>query len=78
MAEKLTKQGDELAAYKNFAASSELYLRAACLYRISRFPYITAFPKVNSEAKWKAWEAQKEVYMKAGSHWGEPVEEVDV
>ncbi|CAG8975523.1 hypothetical protein HYALB_00012238 [Hymenoscyphus albidus] len=78
MAEKLTQQGDELAAYKNLEAASALYLRAACLYRISRFPYITSFPKVNSEVKWKAWTAQKEVYMKAGSQWDEPVQEVDI
>ncbi|KAF4624535.1 hypothetical protein G7Y89_g13634 [Cudoniella acicularis] len=75
-AEKLTRQGDELAAYKNFKDSSDLYLRAACLYRISRFPYISSFPKISSEVKWKAWEAQKVVYMKAGSKWEEPVKEV--
>ncbi|KAH6670422.1 Alpha/Beta hydrolase protein [Halenospora varia] len=76
IAEKLTRQADDLAAYKNFKDASTLYLRAACLYRISRFPYISAFPEISSQSKWKAWEAQKEVYMKAGSKWEEPVQEV--
>ncbi|RDL38656.1 uncharacterized protein BP5553_02996 [Venustampulla echinocandica] len=77
-AEKLTQQGDELAKYKNLTSASELYLRAACLYRIARFPYITMSPVVNSPIKWTAWEAQKEVYMKAGGLWEDKVEEVVV
>ncbi|KAL2042547.1 hypothetical protein N7G274_005041 [Stereocaulon virgatum] len=51
---------------------SPLYLRIACLYRIARFPYIS------SPLKRKAWELQKEVYMKAGSSWIEPMQEVNV
>ncbi|EPE36442.1 alpha/beta-Hydrolase [Glarea lozoyensis ATCC 20868] len=78
IAEKLTRQADDLAAYKNHTAASELYLRAACLYRIARFPHITAFPEVSSAVKWKAWEAQKDVYMRAGKNWEVPMEEVDV
>lgn len=59
--------------------SSSLYLRACCLYRIARFPYITAIPKVNDQTKWDAWEKQKEIYLKAGKLWEEsPVEEVKV
>lgn len=58
--------------------ASELYLRAACVYRISRFPYITSFPEVSSVSKWKAWEAQKNVYMKAASTWDAPIREVMV
>ncbi|KAL2072928.1 hypothetical protein VTL71DRAFT_10252 [Oculimacula yallundae] len=56
--------------------SSELYLRAACLYRIARFPYISAFPFVNDSTKWEAWTLQKKVYMKAASKWEVPMTEV--
>lgn len=55
-----------------------MYLRAACVYRIARFPYISAFPEVTCPVKWKAWEAQKAVYMKAGKLWDCPVEDVSV
>jgi len=72
----LTSQGDSLFASSKKAEASALYLRAACLYRIARFPYISDFPKVTSESKWKAWQAQKKVYMKAGSNWEQPVKEV--
>lgn len=75
-AESLTKCGNGAAASKQSALASQLYLRAACLYRIARFPYISAFPTVNSESKWQAWQMQKEVYMKAASTWEEPVTEV--
>lgn len=60
------------------AAASDLYLRACTVYRIARFPYITAYPEVSCPVKWRAWEAQKEVYMKAGRSWSEPLEEVIV
>ncbi|RDW81927.1 alpha hydrolase-14 [Coleophoma cylindrospora] len=75
IAEKLTAEGDEC---EDTAKASELYLRAACLYRIARFPYITNFPEVNSQSKWRAWQAQKDVYLKAGSKWDCPVRAVDV
>lgn len=76
--EGLTRQGDETAAVGKLVLASELYLRAACVYRIARFPYITSYPEVNSESKWKAWEAQKNVYMKAASNWDAPIKEVMV
>lgn len=76
--ECLTRQGDEAAAAGKLVLASELYLRAACIYRISRFPYITGFPEANSESKWKAWEAQKNVYMKAASNWDAPIKEIMV
>jgi esterase/lipase len=76
IAEQLTEEGDAATAAGNRELASELYLRAACLYRISRFPYITSFPKISSETKWKAWEAQKEVYRKASSKWDAPMYEV--
>jgi predicted dienelactone hydrolase len=78
VAESLTRKGDDAASANNLALASELYLRAACVYRISRFPYVTSFPRVSSETKWKAWQAQKDVYMKAASKWPAPVREVTV
>jgi hypothetical protein len=77
MAEELTQRGDELAT-RDAKGASDLYLRAACVYRISRFPYITSFPKINSSVKWKAWESQKKVYMKAAGSWDQPIREVSV
>jgi hypothetical protein len=74
----LTQRGDIAEAAGDLSLSSELYLRAACMYRISRFPYITSFPEVNSDTKWKSWKAQKEVYMKAATKWDQPVKEVMV
>ncbi|KAK3337528.1 Alpha/Beta hydrolase protein [Cercophora scortea] len=78
IAESLTAQGDAAAADDDQPAATALYLRACTVYRIARFPYITAFPTINCPFKWHAWEAQKEVYMRAASAWSEPVEEVVV
>lgn len=75
IAASLTKQGDELVATDPVKAS-ELYLRAACLYRIARFPYTGSFPTINDATKWEAWELQKVVYMKAAKTWEQPVAEV--
>ncbi|KAK3396173.1 Alpha/Beta hydrolase protein [Sordaria brevicollis] len=59
--------------------ASSLYLRACCIYRIARFPYITSHGgKINDEEKWKAWEKQKEAYLKAGQLWDQPLQEVNV
>ncbi|KAM7201430.1 Alpha/Beta hydrolase fold [Naviculisporaceae sp. PSN 640] len=76
-AESLTAQGDNLVS-TNPKLASDLYLRACTVYRIARFPYITAFPTINCPVKWKAWEAQKQVYLKASSLWDRPVEDVRV
>ncbi|KAK0612347.1 Alpha/Beta hydrolase protein [Bombardia bombarda] len=78
IAEKLTAQGDHALAAGDKEKAGDYYLRACTVYRIARFPYITAYPEVNCPVKWKAWEAQKQVYMKAGATWDRPVEEVMV
>lgn len=78
IAEALDKRGDEAAAAGDQAAASALYLRAACVLRIARFPYITAFPKISCPEKWKAWQMQKDVYLKAGRAWPSPVAEVAI
>lgn len=53
----------------NPAEMSSLLLRAACLYRIARFPYIS------SPLKQKAWEAQKDIFLRGSSVWQNPVYE---
>lgn len=78
IAEDLLKRGDVALASGNTTTASEFYLRAACIYRIARFPYITAFPTVNCTVKWHAWMAQKEAYMKAARTWPCPVEDVAI
>ncbi|CAK7203812.1 hypothetical protein SEUCBS139899_006560 [Sporothrix eucalyptigena] len=84
IAEALTAQADEILAriessadkMADKKAASDLYLRACAVYRIARFPYITAAPKVNDEVKWRAWQAQKAAYLKATKTWEVPIEEV--
>ena len=59
--------------------ASALYLRACCIYRIARFPYITSFPNVNDQEKWNAWEKQKAAYLMAGELWEDtPLQEINV
>lgn len=55
IAERLTSLADKKATTGTTAAAKEasaLYLRACAVYRIARFPYITAFPEVNDAVKW--------------------------
>jgi len=40
-AERLEREGDEVTAAGDTAKASDLYLRAACLLRIARFPYVS-------------------------------------
>ena len=75
-AESLTEQVILASGYGDHLKASSLYLRAACLYRIARFPYITSFPTINSETKLRVWEAQKAVYMRAATGWEFPVKQV--
>ncbi|GAW23194.1 hypothetical protein ANO14919_127450 [Xylariales sp. No.14919] len=74
----LEKAGDEATTAGDQPAASALYLRAACVLRIARFPYITAFPVVSCPVKWRAWELQKKVYLKAAESWEVPIAEVEI
>lgn len=82
-AANLVQKGDE-ALTKDKSLASSYYLRAACLYRISRFPYIytplnqapISGGATDGEIKAKAWVAQKEVYMKAATLWDQPIHEI--
>lgn len=91
IAEKLIAEGDRIVAehdqlpsieaferHKLRERASAMYLRACCIYRIARFPYITSFGQINDTEKWKAWEKQKEVYLKAGQLWDKPLKEINV
>lgn len=77
-ANALVKEGDAQRASGNNKAASDIYLRACTIYRIGRFPYITSRPCINDEPKWRAWTHQKQTYMKAGTTWEQPVQEVMV
>lgn len=80
VAEALERRGDEAVGADDPAEASALYLRAACVLRIARFPYICAHPgaRHRDPDKWEAWERQKRVYMKAARTWEAPVEEVQI
>ncbi|KAI2627180.1 Alpha/Beta hydrolase protein [Xylaria nigripes] len=77
-AEALEEAGDQAASAKLSGMASRLYMRSACVLRIARFPYITSFPEINNPIKWKAWEMQKRVYMKASKFWHHTLEEVEI
>ena len=66
------KKATAATAADQHVEASALYLRVACLYRISRFPGL------NTTTRRRAWEAQKAVYMMASAHWAEPVREVTI
>ncbi|KAI1634624.1 Alpha/Beta hydrolase protein [Biscogniauxia mediterranea] len=72
------KNGDSSSSSSTSSAAGELYLRAAAVLRIARFPYVSGFPDVSCPVKWDAWERQKRVYAKAGRTFREPLEEVSI
>lgn len=78
IAEELARKGDTASQQSDHNLATEFYLRACAVYRIARFPYITAFPEINCSVKWKAYEAQKSVYLRASKEWELPVQEVQV
>ena len=67
--EALTQEAEAAKVSGDLAKASDLYLRIAALYRISRFPYM------NTAAKWKAWELQKDAYAKGVEYWDDPMTE---
>ena len=72
-AEKLTDAAMSAQASDRVKAAA-LFKRAACLYRISRYPSIDA----GSGIKRKAFELQKQVYLRGASLWDAPVEDVRI
>ncbi|KAI1185997.1 Alpha/Beta hydrolase protein [Nemania serpens] len=77
-AEALERDGDAAVADGRLDSASVLYLRAACVLRIARFPYVSATPTVSCPVKWRAWTAQKKVYLKAATRWEAPVSDVQI
>ncbi|KAI1212040.1 alpha/beta-hydrolase [Annulohypoxylon truncatum] len=80
-AQALEKRADDAVTKGEieYKEASDLYLRAACLLRIARFPYITGFPSISDSVKWEAWELQKAIYRKAGALWSpSPLLEVSI
>ncbi|OTA30814.1 hypothetical protein BTJ68_10635 [Hortaea werneckii EXF-2000] len=71
-AEKLSTEGDELAKAGKKQEAIDIYLRACAVYRIARFPYI------NSDVKEAAYQAQKDVYMKAAALFDTPIEDISI
>lgn len=70
-AEKLTDAAMS-AQGSDRAKAVELYKRAACVYRISRFPSVDG----GQGLKRKIFELQKQVYLRGASLWDEPMKEV--
>ncbi|KAH7304150.1 Alpha/Beta hydrolase protein [Stachybotrys elegans] len=75
-AETLEYRGDEFKSAGDTSKASELYLRASTIYRIARFPFISGFPTATCATKWRAWEAQKKVYLKATALWESTIKEI--
>ncbi|KAK5278613.1 hypothetical protein LTR16_008422, partial [Cryomyces antarcticus] len=67
-AEALAKEAQSLES-SDRARAIELYRRSACVYRLSRFPYI------GTPLKRKAYEEQKKVYMRGARLWDVPLTE---
>lgn len=62
VAEELDSRGDAAEKEGNLTLACELYLRAAAVYRIARFP----FPI--SERQLHAWKCQKAVFFKGARY----------
>lgn len=77
-ARSLAEKGDETLKAGDTKGAIDFYLRSCAVLRIARFPYISAYPTVNDETKWKAWELQKDVYARAGKLFPEPLQEVTI
>lgn len=69
MAEELAKRAEST----DRDTQIELYKRAACVLRISRFPYLNHTP-----LKRQAYERQKELYMKGARQWDVPMQDITI
>ncbi len=72
VAEKLVQQAEQAEAQGDKAKALDLYLRAAAVYRIARFPINRS--KVSQEA----WEKGKAAYVKAGQYLSPPSVALDL
>ena len=71
-AENLTKDAETAEASGNLEEARNLYLRAAAVYRISRFP-VPRSPKQK-----QAWELNKEVYLRGAKLFDPPITMVKI
>ncbi|KAL4866544.1 hypothetical protein BDV12DRAFT_172655 [Aspergillus spectabilis] len=71
-AESLEQRAAAASSKEHEASASNLLLRAAAVYRISRFPYVGPDDK---GIKRTAYERQKEAYLQAASFWNPELEE---
>jgi hypothetical protein len=72
MAEKLVATAEQAEAKGDTAQARDLYLRAAAVYRIARFP-------INrSPVSQEAWEGGKAAYVKGGQYLSPPSVPVDI
>ena len=72
MAEKLVATAEQAEAKGDTAQARDLYLRAAAVYRIARFP-------INrSPVSQEAWERGKAAYVKGGQYLSPPSVPVDI
>ena len=72
-AEKLAEEAERCEKEGDKEKAIDLYERAACVLRISRFP-----SKDASEFKKEVFGRQKEVYLKGAALWEEPLVEVKI
>ncbi|KAL4930438.1 heptaketide hydrolyase ayg1 [Aspergillus undulatus] len=72
LAESLDKQASDALSRGDTETASDLFRRAAVVYRISRFPYVG--PN-DGDIKRLAFERQKNSYLKAASLWKPRIEE---
>ncbi|KEY65447.1 hypothetical protein S7711_08580 [Stachybotrys chartarum IBT 7711] len=49
--------------------AEEYFRRAAAIFRIARQPHVSAVDKHRFPLRFKAWESQKETYLRAGKLW---------
>ena len=72
VAERLVKEAGKAEEQGNTSSARDLYLRAAAVYRIARFP-------INrSEVSQEAWERGKDAYAKGGQYLSPPSIVVDI
>ena len=70
--EDLVTQADRLKDEGKKQEAIDMYLRACAVYRIARFPYI------NSDEKKKAYQAQKDAYLKGASLFEVPIKDISI
>ncbi|CRG87414.1 hypothetical protein PISL3812_04431 [Talaromyces islandicus] len=76
VASALEAKGQEAMQNGNIKKGAEYYRRAAVVYRISRFPYVSPASAGTESIKRLAFERQKKAYMAAASTWAPAINEV--